>query len=371
MDYGLNEEQEMLKKIARDFLTAECPKSLAREMAKDDRGYTPELWHKMAELGWIGLAFPEKYGGGGGSFLDLTVLLEEMGRACLPGPFFSTVVLGGMTILEAGNEVQKQELLPKIGEGNLIVTLALTEPGGGYNADKITMEAIASGDNYIISGIKLFVFNAHIADYIICVSKTKDGTTLFLVEGKSPGINHTLLKTIAGDKQCEVAFDKVSVPKQNVLGEVGKGQIQLQEVLCKAAVAKCAEMVGGAQQTLEMTVDYVKQRIQFGQPIGAFQAVQHHCANMVTYIDTSRFLSYKAAWMLSEGLPCGKEVAMAKAWASDAYRQVTLLGHQCIGGVALVEDHDLPLYSKRAKAAEVAFGDAEFHREVVAQELGL
>ena len=371
MDYGLSEQQEMLKKTARDFLTTECPKSLVRQMVSDERGYPSELWHKMAELGWLGLAFPEKYGGTGGSFLDLAVLLEETGRACLPGPFFSTVVVAGMTILETGNDTQKQELLSKIAEGNLIVTLALTEPSGGYSADKVTVEAIADGNNYVISGTKLFVPDAHVADYIICVAKTTSGVTLFLVDSKSPGISCTLLKTIAGDKQCEVVFDKVKVPKGNILGKEGQGDIQLQEILRKAAVAKCAEMVGSAQQVLEMTVDYVKDRKQFGVPVGSFQAVQHHCANMMTAIDTSRFITYQAAWKISEGLPHAKDAAMAKAWVSDAYKQVTKLGHQSMGGVSLMEDHDMPLYSKRAKAAELALGDADFHREALAQELGL
>jgi len=372
MDYDLNEAQKMLKKMARDFLTAECPKKLVREMAKDDIGYDPEVWHKMAELGWIGLAFPEKYGGGTiTSFIDLIVLLEEMGRACLPGPFFTTTVLGGMTILAAGNEAQKQELLPKIAKGDLIVTLALTEPSRGYGIHKMSVKPMANGDNHVISGTKLFVPDAHIADLIICVTTTTGGVTLFLVDRKSVGVTCTLLKTIAGDKQCEVTFDKTTVPTKNILGKTGQGHAALETMLSKAAVAKCAEMVGGAQQVLEMTVDYVKSRIQFGQSVGAFQAVQHHCANMLIDIDASRFLTYKAAWMLSEGFSCAKEVAMAKAWVSDAYSRATLLGHQCMGGVAFMEDHDLPLYSKRAKAAEVAFGDAEFHREVVAQAIGL
>ena len=371
MDYGLSEQQEMLKKTSRDFLATECPKTLVRQMVSDEKGYPPELWHKMAELGWMGLAFPEKYGGTGGSFLDLAVLLEEMGRACLPAPFFSTVVLAGMTILEAGNETQKQELLPKIAEGKLIVALALTEPGGGYSADKVTVEAVADGNNYVISGTKLFVPDAHVADYIICVAKTTGGVTLFLVDSESSGISYTILKTIAGDKQFEVVFDKVKVPKENILGKEGQGHIQLQEVLRKATVAKCAEMLGGAQQVLEMTVDYVKDRKQFGVPVGTFQAVQHHCANMLTDIDTSRFVTYQAAWKISQGLPYAKDAAMAKAWVSDAYKRVTKLGHQSMGGVSLMEDHDMPLYSKRAKSAELTLGDADFHREALAQALGL
>lgn len=371
MDYGLNEQQEMLKKTARDFLNTGYSKKLVKRMMLDERGYPQELWHKMAELGWIGLAFPEKYGGTGGSFLDLAVLLEEMGRACLPSPFFATVNLAGMIILETGNETQKQEILPKIAEGKLIVTLAWTEPGGGYYPDKLTTKAVVDGNNYVISGTKLFVPYAHVADYIICVARTTSGVTLFLVDTRSQGISYTLLKAIDGDKQFEVVFDNVKVLKKDIFGKKGRGNIQLREVLQKAAVAKCVEMVGGAQQVLEMTVDYVKNRKQFGLPVGAFQAVQHHCANMLTDIDTSRFLSYKAAWRISENLPYNREASIAKAWVSDAYKRVTKLGHQSMGGVSLMEDHDMPLYSKRAKAAELTFGDADFHREVLAQELGL
>ena len=371
MDFSFTEEQEMLRRTAHDFLEAECPKALGREMVEDEKGYSPKLWRRMAELGWMGLVFPNEYGGTGGSFLDLVVLLEEMGRACLPGPFFSTVVLGGLTILEAGSEQQKHEFLPKLIEGDIILTLALTEPQAKYNPSSIAVKAVADGNDYVINGTKLFVPDAHIADYMVCVARTKDGITLFLVDAKSPGISYTLLKTIAGDKQCEVVFDKVRVPGENKLGELHQGWAHMEKILQKAAVAKCAEMIGGAQQVVEMTVDYAKQRVQFGQPIGSFQAVQHHCANMLIDVDGSKFITYEAAWMLSQGIPYNMQVAMAKAWVSDAYRRVTALGHQVIGGVAFIEDHDMPLYSKRAKAAELAFGDADFHGEIVARELGL
>lgn len=377
MDLGFSEEQEMLRKTARDFLETECPKSLVKELAEDEQGYTTELWSKMAELGWMGLALPEEYDGMGMSFLDLAVLLEEMGRACLPGPFFSTVVLSGFTILEAGNEEQKKELLPKIATGEAILTIALTEPSASYDPASITVKAVPDKDEYVISGTKLFVENAHIADYLVCVTRTKDGAspedgiTLFLVDGKSPGIATTLLKTIAGDKQCEVIFDNVRVPKKNMLGERDKGWPVVERILEKAAVAKCAEMVGGAQATLDMSVAYAKERIQFGRPIGSFQAIQHHCANMVTDVDGSRFITYQAAWKVSEGLPATMEVSMAKAWVSEAYRRVTQLGHQIHGGIGFCIDHDMPLYFKQAKAAEPTFGDADWHREIVARELGL
>ena len=378
MDLGFSEEQEMLRKTARDFLETECPTSLVKEMAEDEQGYTSGLWGKMAELGWMGLALPEEYDGMGMSFLDLAVLLEEMGRACLPGPFFSTVVLGGLTILEAGNEEQKKELLPKIATGEAILTMALTEPSASYDPTSITVKAVPDKDDYVISGTKLFVENAHIADYLICVARTKDGAgkgedgiTLFLVDGKSPGIDTTLLKTIAGDKQCEVTFDNVRVPQKNMLGERDKGWPVVARILQKATVAKCAEMIGGAQAALDMSVAYAKERVQFGRPIGSFQAIQHHCANMVTDVDGSRFITYQAAWMVSEGLPATMEVSMAKAWVSESYRRVTQLGHQIHGGIGFCMDHDMPLYFKRAKAAEPTFGSADWHREIVARELGL
>ena len=377
MDLGFSEEQEMLRKTARDFLQTECPTTLVKEMADDEKGYTPELWAKMAELGWMGLALPEEYDGMGMSFLDLSVLLEEMGRACLPGPFFSTVVLGGFTIIEAGNEEQKKDLLPKIATGEVILAMALTEPSASYDPASVTVKAVSDKDDYVISGTKLFVENAHIADYMVCVTRTKDGSsaedgiTLFLVDGKSPGISTTVLKTIAGDKQCEVIFDNVRVPKKNMLGDLDKGWPVVAKMLEMAAVAKCAEMVGGAQAALDMSVAYAKERIQFGRPIGSFQAIQHHCANMVTDVDGSRFITYQAAWKVSEGLPATMEVSMAKAWVSEAYRRVTQLGHQIHGGIGFCMDHDMPLYFKEAKAAESTFGNADWHREIVAQQLGL
>ncbi len=377
MDFAFNEEQEMLKKMARDFLVAKCPKAFVREMEEDEKGYSADLWREMAEVGWLGLVFPERYGGIGGSFLDLAVLLEEMGRACLPGPLFSTVVLGGLTILDVGSEQQKKEFLPPISRGELIMTLALTEPSAGYDAASVDLRAVADKDEYILDGIKLFVSDAHICNYMICVARTRegepaeDGITLFLVDAKSPGISYTLLKTIASDKQCEVVFDKVRVPKGNILGELDRGWSEVKRIMLRAAASKCAEMVGGAQQALEMTVSYAKERVQFDHPIGSFQAIQHHCANMATDVDGSRFVTYEAAWMLSEGLPCQKEVSIAKAWVSEAYRRVGLLGHQIHGGIGFTKDHDMQLYFRRAKAAELAFGDADFHREVVAKELGL
>jgi len=377
MDLELTEDQNILKSSAQNFLKKECPPSLIKEMKDDERGYPQELWDKMVELGWLGVIIPEEYGGIGGDFLDLTIILEAMGEVCCPGPYFSTVVLGGLAILSAGSDKQKQMLLPKLVNGELILTLALTEPGAWYGASGIKIRATEDKDEYIIDGIKLFVENAHIADYILCVARTdedvgtEEGLTLFLVDGKSPRVRCTLLETLAYDKQCEVVFDKVRVPKENILGEQGQARDILKDLQEQAAVAKCAEMVGGLQAAFDMTVAYAKEREQFGRPIGSFQAIQHHCANMVIDVDGARFITYSAAWKIAEGLPASMEASMAKAWTSEAARRVTRLGHQIHGAISFCEEHDLHLYYRKAKAGEVAFGDGDYHLEKVAQQLGL
>jgi alkylation response protein AidB-like acyl-CoA dehydrogenase len=377
MDLGLSEEQEMLKKSARDFLQKECPKRLIRQLDESDEGYSVELWRRMAELGWVGLVFPEKYGGSGRSFLDLTILLEEMGYNIVPGPFFSTVVLGGLAILAAGSQEQKMEFLAKIARGEMILSLALTEPAASYDAASVKTKAIARNGEYVIKGTKLFVLNANVADYILCVARTKetkdpeDGITVFLVDARSPGLTCTLLKTLARDKQCEVVLDNVTVSEKSVVGKRDEGWPMVKDILQKAAVAKCAEMVGGAQAALDMAVNYAKERVQFGRPIGSFQAIQHYCADMAMDVGGSRFVTYKAAWKVSDGLPAALDASIAKAWVSEAYARVTLSAHQIFGAIGFTMDHDIHLYYRQAKAAEIIFGGADFHRAIVAHELGL
>jgi len=376
MNLALSEEQEMLRTMARDFLTDKLPKAVVKEIEQSELGYSAELWQEMAGLGWMGLAFPEKYGGSGMSFLDLAVLFEEMGRACLPGPYFSSVVLGGLTIADIGSDEQKQEYLPQIAGGDIIFTLALTEASASYDAD-IETRATADNDGYVINGTKLFVSDAHIADYMLVVARTDEkakpekGLTIFIVDGKSQGISSTVLKTIANDKLCEVVFKQVKVPKENILGELNQGWKEVQKIIQRAAVAKCCEMVGCIQQALDMTVSYAKERKQYDRPIGSFQVIQHYCADMATDVDGTRLSTYQAAWMLSEGLPCTREVAIAKAWAGEACQRVMALAHQIHGAIGVTIDHDLQYYTRRAKAAEVSFGDANFYREIVAQEMGL
>lgn len=376
MDLEFTEEQHMLKSAAGNFLKNECPPSLMKEMRDDERGYSQKLWGRMAELGWLGVMIPEEYGGIGGDFLDLAIILESMGEVCCPGPYFSTAVCG-LAILSAGSEEQKQRFLPKMAKGELILTLALMEPGSWYDVSSLSALAAREGEDYILEGTKLFVENAHIADYLLCAARTasEKGTgeeiSLFLVDGKDPGVRCTLLKTLAYDKQCEVVFDRVKVPGKNILGEAGKVRGLLERLEEQAVVAKCAEIVGGLQSVLNMTVTYAKEREQFGQPIGSFQAVQHHCADMIMDVDGARFITYQAAWKLAQGLSAGMEAAMAKVWTSDASRRVTRLGLQIHGAISYCDEHDMHLYYRKAKAGEMAFGDSDHYLEKVAGYLGL
>ena len=377
MDLDLTKEQNLLKRSAQDFLKKESPPSLIMELKDDERGYPQSLWDKMVDLGWMGVMIPEKYGGIGGSFLDLCILLEAMGAACCPVPFFSTVVLGGAAILLAGTDRQRQVFLPKIASGDLILTLATTEPGSWYGVSNITMSAAQKEDDYTLNGTKLFVENGQIADYIICLARTAaspssaKGLALFLVDTQSPGVKCSPLKTLGYDRQSEVIFNSVKVPKDYVLGHAGQAEDILERIQELATVAKCAELVGCIQTAFDMTVAYAKERKQFGRPIGCFQAVQHHCADMVVDVDGSRFITYQAAWKIAEGLPSSMEVAMAKAWTSAASRRVTSLAHQIHGAIAFTEEVDVHLFYRRAKAGEIAFGDADYHLEKVARQLGL
>jgi alkylation response protein AidB-like acyl-CoA dehydrogenase len=377
MNLDLTEEQEMLRTMAKDFLIKECPKTLVRELEENEKGYSPELWGKMADLGWMGLVLPEEYGGMGMDYMDLIILLQEMGRNILPGPFFCTVVIGSLPILSAGTEEQKKEFLPKIAKGDMICTMALYEPNAGYNAVSVETKAVAQGDSYVINGTKLFVENAHIADCMIVVTRTtvganpEEGITLFLVDAKSPGIKCEVIPTIGMDKLCEVVFENVTVPKTNMLGEADKGWPIVTKTLDHAIMAKCAESVGGLEASFDMTLDYVKERMQYNRPVGSFQVIQHYCANMWTNVSTSRNLMYKVAWMLSEGMATPGDIAAAKAWINEAYKFVTERAVQCHGAIGLSRDHDIGLYYRRAKSADVVFGNSDYHKEIVAQQMGL
>ncbi|MBN1613055.1 MAG: acyl-CoA/acyl-ACP dehydrogenase [Deltaproteobacteria bacterium] len=381
MDFSLSSEQEMLRNEARKFLDKECPESLVREIEKRRDGYSPELWRKIADLGWLGMVFPEEYGGLGSSVLDLAVLYEEFGKAMFPSPHLSTVVLCGLLLASAGNEEQKKEILPRIAKGDLILALAWTEPEASLGSTAwepagVTVSAVPDGNDYIVTGTKLFVHDAHIADYLLCVARTKregpaeEGISLFLVDAKSPGMKRTLLKTTAGDKQCEVIFDTVRIPGKNLVGKLNGGWGPLFQALQRGAVMLCAQMVGAGKEILKITVEYAKTRIQFDAPIGVNQYVQEHCTELASYVDGCRFVTYQAAWRLAEQLPCDFEVAIAKGWCSDAFEAACLCAHSVFAGYGYTsKDGVLPLYSRRGKTQQLYLGDGPFWRKRIADAL--
>jgi alkylation response protein AidB-like acyl-CoA dehydrogenase len=374
MNFGFNEEQELLRSTARKFFENECPSTVVRTLMDSAEGMTPELWRKVAEQGWLGLVYPEACDGMGLGLVDLVVLLEEMGRAVVPGPFFSTVLLGGLAILEAGSEAQKNEWLPKIAAGDKRVTLAWMEPSATLGAEGVTLPAVAKGGAFTLSGTKLFVPDAHTAHAIVVAARTgagkaEDGIALFLAPRDSRGLDVKLLPTMDQTRKlCEVTFHDVTLEPDALLGAPGGGWGPLARVLDRATVALCAEMCGGAQKVLDMTVEYAKIRQAFGRPIGSYQGVKHRAADMLVDVENSKSITYYAAWALDEGGTEGPLAAsMAKAYVSDAYRRVSAAGIQLHGGIGFTWEHDLHLYFKRAKGSEFTFGDATYHRERVAQ----
>jgi len=378
MDVTLSKVQMDIAKEARRFLDKECPTDYARDMYEDERGFTDEIWAKMADIDWMRVRIPELYGGMDMDQMDLTMVLEEMGRVVLPGPFFSTVLLAAEAIMEAGSDSQKERYLTRIAAGELRGTLALHEPDGGADLGYIQMEAHADGDGFVLDGTKLSVPDAHVADILVCAARTEagndpaQGITLFLVDLSAHGVSASLLPTMDGTRKlCAVDFKEVRVGPEGVLGEPHKGWGPLRRVLQRAQVGLCAESVGGAQRAMEIATEYAKIRIQFDQPIGAFQAIKHRCAQMYVEVESSRSIAYWAAWAQDHGDP--KEAALAasvaKAYCSEAFTRVSSGTIQVLGGTGFAWENDAHLYIKRAKANEQALGDPTYHREQVVQLL--
>ncbi len=379
MNFGFNEEQELLRSTARKFFDNECSSETVRKLMEGSEGMTPDLWKKLAEQGWLGLIVPDEHGGMGLGMVDLVVLMEEMGRAVVPGPFFSTVLLGGLAILEAGTEVQKKAWLPRLASGDARATLAWMEPTADLGARGITLPATAKSGGHILNGTKLFVQDAHTADALVVAARTatgqsaEEGISLFLVPKGRPGLTVTLLPTMDQTRKlCEVTFKDVAVGSDALMGVAGSGWAPLARVIDRATVGLCAEMCGGAQKVLDMTVEYAKIRQAFGRPIGSYQGVKHKAADMLVDVENSKSITYYAAWAMDEGVAEGPlAVSMAKAYVSDAYRRVSGAGIQLHGGIGFTWEHDLHLYFKRAKGSEFTFGDATWHRERVAQLVNL
>ncbi len=371
MNFAFSEEQEELRKTVRSFLEDKSPSAEVRRLMETTEGYDPAVWSQMgSQLGLQGLAIPEEFGGSGFTYVELVVVLEEMGRALLCAPYFSTVALAANTILHSGDDAAKKELLPGIASGETIATLAFTEDNGRWDAEGITMTASKSGDGYALDGHKMFVIDGHTANLILVAAKTGEGISLFSVDADASGLTRTPLTTMDQTrKQARLEFSGVPA---KLIGAEGKGWDTLSRVLDLAAVALAAEQVGGAQKCLDMSVEYAKVRVQFGRPIGSFQAIKHKCADMLLEVESAKSAAYYAGWAaaeLNDELPV--VASLAKAYCSDAYFHAAAENIQIHGGIGFTWEHDAHLYFKRAKSSELLLGDPTYHRELLAQRIGI
>jgi alkylation response protein AidB-like acyl-CoA dehydrogenase len=376
MDFTLSTETNILKNSAERYLREKCPTSFVKDCLAGEEGFSRAVWNEIAELGWLGLVYDERYGGSNGSFYDLFTLFVEIGKTVLPSPFFTSAVMSGLVIAEAGDEGQQEQLLPPLIGGDKIWTLALLDENGRYDFEQPGLEAKETGGGgYQLNGTRLLVEYAHVADHVlVCANATGgsgSGPTLFRVDRGAGGMATTALETLTQEKTFAVTFDNVEVPADAVIGQLGEGAIYIQCMLPRAIVLKCGEMLGGLERVVDMTVEYVKERKQFGKPLGTLQVVHHYCADMHTDLMGAKLIAGQAASLLSEGVPCEKEVAMAKAWCSDVYKKCTWTAHQLHGGIGFTEEHDLHLYYKHAKVSELMFGSSVQHRSVVADQMGI
>jgi alkylation response protein AidB-like acyl-CoA dehydrogenase len=371
MNFAFSEEQEELRKVVKDFLNAKSDEATVRELMDTESGYDPAVWSQMGEqMGLQGLIIPEEFGGSGYSYVELIVVLEEMGRRLLCAPYFSTVVLAANTLIHSGDDAAKAKYLPGIASGETIATLAFTEANGKWDESGITMEATGSGDSWTLSGEKMYVLDGHTADLVLVAARTGSGVSLFAVDGDAAGLTRTALSTMDQTrKQARLTF--AGVPAE-LIGTEGGGWDVLSTVLDLAAVGLAAEQVGGAQECLEMAVQYAKDRVQFGRPIGSFQAIKHKCADMLLEVESAKSAAYYAGWCASElndELP--SVASLAKSYCSEAYFHTTAENIQIHGGIGFTWEHPAHLYFKRAKSSELLFGDPTYHRELLAQRIGI
>lgn len=372
MDLGFSKEQDMLRNSVAELLSKECPYDIVKEIEETEEGYSAKIWKKMAELGWMEIYYPEAYGGFGDPLLDLLIIMEEMGKMAFPSPFFSTVIQCGLSILEGGTEEQKKTLLSRIARGKLIMALAQYEPEASYLEQGINMPAELSGKKYVLNGTKMFVVDANIANTLLVAARVADaGVTLFLVDAKNPGVTIRKMPAVGMDNSCEVVFKDVTVSQADVIGAPGQGWEILEKMFQRAVLAKCGEMLGSCKAVLDMTSAYAKERVQYGKPIGGFQAIQHFMADMQLAYDTSINLYYKVAWMVDEGMEASKEVSALKAKVNEDCKFISERGVHIHGAIGTTREYDVGLFYRRAKASEFAMGDSDYHLEKVAQGMGM
>ncbi|MDL2268680.1 acyl-CoA/acyl-ACP dehydrogenase [Desulfosarcina sp. OttesenSCG-928-A07] len=374
MDFGFTAEQKMLRDSFRSFFSKECTTDQVLALWADPQGYSEKHWKKMAKLGWIGLAMDEAYGGSGYGFLDLFILFEELGRSQLPSPLFTTI-LSCMLIDLCGNNDQKQNFLESAINGRCILTMALLGEDGDPDFHSPKIEAtIDENGQHRLTGKRWLVPFANSADAIlVCADLVghEGGPTLYCVDTQTEGISCTRVETLYGENSFHVEFDAVKVPESRIIGAIGAASDGVERILSRATILKCAEMVGGAQYVLDETLTHVKARHQFGRPLGVLQTVQHLCADMNTFCVSARLVACQAASRIDQNLSAEKEISIAKAWCGNAYKQMTWIAHQLFGAIGFTEEYFLHLYFKHAKACELQFGDASWHRARLAATMGL
>ncbi len=380
MDFGFSQEQRMLRQSVIKFMDKECPRPLIRELEKK-RQAPPDLLKKMARMGWTAAPFPRCYGGLEGDFVDVAVILEEFGRlGFIAASIYNRAVLfGGMSILTYGNEEQKQLLIPRICRGEITFALALSEPEAGSDAANVQTSAAPQGDGFIIRGHKVWITGADVADYLVVPCRTdksapkQKGITNFLIERSSPGVEIKVLDKIGNNlvNACEIYFDDVLVPAQNMLGGLNEGFSNILKTLKYSRLGLAASATGTAQAAVDDALKYAKERVQFDRPLGKFQVIRHRLADMQMKVDASRLMALRAAWLLSQGLPCDRETAMAKVMATETLQEVSGQGMQILGAYGYSIEFDMQRYWRDGRLYTVGEGTSEIQREIIARTLGL
>ena len=371
MSYALTKDEELLKASVADFVKRESNLERIRELREDEFGFSRELWKKMAELGWIGLIYPDENGGYDGTYKELVIVMEEIGRGLMPEPLISTALVGGNSVFLGGNEELKGEILPKMIQGDLIMTGGFAEAQSRYYLNDVCTAAKAENNHYIISGTKTFVDVANAADKFVISARTsggqydENGITVFLIDSGSDGISLSPRVTLDGRKRFHVEFENVKVPSSNMLGKEGEGYHLIKEVALRTTVGLTGEMLGGMEEAFDITIKYMKQRVQFNRPIGSFQALQHRCVDMWMQIQLSRSAVLESALQFDSNTD-SREIAIsiAKARCSNAFKLVGSEGIQMHGAIGMTDECDIGFFLKRAKVSEVTFGDADFHYEM-------
>ncbi|AMN44022.1 acyl-CoA dehydrogenase family protein [Rhodoplanes sp. Z2-YC6860] len=372
MDITIDDDQKMLRETAMAFAQEAMTADAIRALEGSEHGFDAKVWRKMAEMGWAGAVFPEEYGGAGTGLLELALIVEALGQGAVPSPIYSTVVEAGLLLLDAGSPAQRDSYLPRIASGEAILTTAIAEPSGGLSPAGIRTRITPAGNGFTINGTKLFVRDAGAAEAIICLGRTGDNETdltLLVVPRDTPGLKIRRLQAAGGEALWEVVFDDVNVDADAVVGEVGGAWSHVARLLLRGAAMKSAELVGIGQASLDLTLNYAKTRVQFDRPIGSFQGVHHHCAEMYRDLEVSRLLAWQAAAALGDGMAGDRETFIAKAKTSEAIQAVTRTAHQIHGAIGFYRDYPLELYYHRAIAAAAAYGDAGHHRRALARML--